>query len=143
MFIVKRDQFYTDLTPLTNNLITTTANVGSQTTSVISMMTPGITNSDLQYNTQYSSTNDIENILTDTASSVLQLSSKNHITVSTTGIDTTSNFETSNDQTSIVTTSKRPVATSSYTNNADSYANSKKKALVWGLFGSLLILSLL
>lgn len=144
--LVERDQFYSDLTPVTNEMIATTT---SSTTSALHTLSE-ITNI-LDGNSE-TSIDSQESILTDsdTSGTVLIISTTaSPIKATTTTTSSTSNsifISDSKKSTSSSTKTKyNNYAISSSTNAAPNFQfrNKKKETLIFGLLGSSFFLSLL
>lgn len=143
--LVERDQFYSDLTPVTNEMIATTT---SSTTSALHTLSE-ITNI-LDGNSE-TSIDSQESILTDsdTSGTVLIISTTASPIKATTTTSSTSNsifISDSKKSTSSSTKTKyNNYAISSSTNAAPNFQfrNKKKETLIFGLLGSSFFLSLL
>lgn len=159
MSIVARAEFYTDLVPITNDIITTSTDASIVTTPCASVLSSAITNANTIPVIYSSATQnndddytDNENILTDSMSTAFHLTSHRYLTTATNTLPSTtikpSTLQTNNSRTikqhNITTSSPSSIAASTYTSNAaGSNVNIKTSIMVWGLVGYSLIWILL
>lgn len=146
---VKRDGFYSDLTPITNDIITT----GTLSSSGVRTLAE-ITNNLASQTTPTAST---EALLTDSNTSAFHFTSEIEVTTSASAPSAafTSGAENGSEQISSSTKITDSIASSSsagdykhqvssdYKNDAGYRGSSKKKTLIFGLLSSSFILSLL
>lgn len=143
----RRDEFYSDLTPITNDIMTT----GTLTSSPVSEISNSLAS-------QVTSSCSTEALLTDSETSVFHLTSgfdptsrsTASVTVTTGGKDTSEKQTTSTKITHHTGSSSaaspgdyKHQVSSSYKNAAGYQGSNKKKTLIFGLLGSSFLFSLL
>ncbi|ODQ47628.1 hypothetical protein PICMEDRAFT_15562 [Pichia membranifaciens NRRL Y-2026] len=141
----RRDEFYSDLTPITNDIMTT----GTLTSSPASEVTNNLASQ---------ATDSSEALLTDSDTSAFHLtsgfgaisSSTASVTVTTGGKDSSDQKTTSAKLTHVTGSSStvspgdyKHQVSSSYKNAAGYHGGNKKKTLIFGLLGSSFLFSLL
>lgn len=134
----RRDEFYTDLVPLTNAVTTTTSVSGPDVTASKQYQVSSEIFNSLS-GTTGESTNSDTNLLTDSATTSMFFTTLNSITIDT----TTSTSAKKESQTSVSQTSTQQLQSSAFTNVANMKYTKKSKTIIFGLLGSSFLISLL